>query len=374
MAMLSAVDLLAELVRIDTQNPPGQETVLAERMREFLVPEGVEATVEEVGTGRANLFASVGAGRPHLLLLGHADTVPVGTLPWRRGPFAATVEDGRLYGRGAADMKGALAAMATALVAMSRERLPGRVSLLVTAGEEVDSLGARAFVERHGVDEVDGVVIGEPTGGRLAHGHKGALWAEVTTYGRTAHGAMPEAGVNAVEALLQAAAWAAEARQALSPRTTVALTRIWGGVQTNVIPDEAGFALDIRSPDDGGRAFWARLTARLAEEAARDPEFRWQGRILSERSPLRTPEDAALVQVAAEVLGVAPAELATMPYYTDGSVLTAARRIPAVLYGPGEPAEAHRPDESVSLAAVMESVEVYQGIARRFLEREGGAG
>lgn len=363
----SVVELAARLVRVDSQNPPGREEAVALELADFLDRHGLTPRLERLQPGRANLLLSLGsAARPHLVFLGHADTVPVGERPWRHDPFGGEVEGGYLFGRGAADMKGAIAAMATALVELQSARLKGRVSLLVTAGEEVDGLGAEAFLRQHGVDDVDGFVIGEPTGNALAVGHKGALFTLARFFGRTAHGSMPEAGVNAVEHLLVAASHLLELAKVYGP-ATAAITRVAGGVQVNVIPDAAHFTVDIRSPAGEARSLWQAFEDFLRERQAADDRFAFGLEVLRERAALRTETSAPLVTAACQVLGLRQPPATIMPYFTDGSLLAAPFGIPSILYGPGEPRAAHAPDECVALDALEASVRFYRAVAEVFL-------
>lgn len=369
------VALAQRLVRVDTQNPPGGEEPLARLILRRLRAAGIRAALEPLGEGRANLLAAVGPpSGPHLLFAAHGDTVPVGELPWEHDPLSGDLLEGRLYGRGAADMKGGLAAMVVAIERLAREpRLGGRVSLLVSAGEEVDCVGARAFHARHGMGDVDALVVGEPTGMRVANAHKGALWVEVRCRGRTAHSALPREGVNAVEAVLDAAT-IIRSRPLPDEDTTLAITRLGGGVRTNVIPDAAFLEVDIRSGTQGGRELWERCEAEIARRRARDPAFRCTTRVLLERRPVFTAPSHPLIALALALTGAgAPV---TVPYYTDASVL-ATDPVPTLILGPGDARQAHRPDEWVAAERLWEAADVYHRLALGYLggqtpAREGG--
>ena len=253
-----AVSLLQRILQTDTTNPPGNELEAAQILDDFFRAHGIETEVDEFLSGRANLLAKLpGEGRdvPSLMLCGHMDVVPAGGLAWDADPFAAELRDGKIYGRGASDMKSGLAAMAVALANLKQEgtALPGDVLFAATAGEEVDCRGARRFVERGILEGVGAVVIGEPTRGDVIPAHKGALWVEIKTRGESAHGSAPEAGINAIEhmhhvlgELLQNFRFEVDPDPALG-EPTLSVDRIERGVAVNVVPAECRLQIDIRT-------------------------------------------------------------------------------------------------------------------------------
>ena len=207
--MQSSVELTQDLVRFKTINPPGAERACAERLASLLESAGFAVDLVPFGEGRAQLVARIGgtAGKLPLGFTGHLDTVPLGAQPWSVDPLAAEIADGKLYGRGSSDMKSGVAAFVTACNALA-DRLastPG-VVLFITAGEETGCTGAAALARgTTRLPQVGALVVAEPTGNRLLVGHKGALWLEAVTTGVTAHGSMPEKGVNAVYKAARAA-------------------------------------------------------------------------------------------------------------------------------------------------------------------------
>src|SRR3989442_14979730 len=192
----SARAILEGLVRIPSQT--GDERAAAEAVAGWCADAGLEVVLEEVSPGRPNMLARWRVGRgPHLLLTGHLDTVPVGA-GWTRDPFGAEVSGGRLYGRGACDMKGGLAAMLGAVFELRRrgEEPAGDVTLAAVAGEEEDSAGTRALVGR-GI-HADMAVLSEPTAMRLVISNRGLLNFRVVVKGASAHASAPELGRNAI--------------------------------------------------------------------------------------------------------------------------------------------------------------------------------
>ena len=200
--MYEPVEFLKELLNTNSVNPPGNEEDVAKLIAKVLKENGIASTLRSLGPNRAYLVARIkGMGnRRSLVFCGHMDTVPQGDMPWQHAPFDATEIDGRIYGRGASDMKGGLAALTLAMIAIAKGdvSLQGDLVLAATAGEEVDCLGARAMIEDGVLNDAGAMIIGEPSNGEIFVAHKGALWIEIVSYGKTAHGSMPEQGINAI--------------------------------------------------------------------------------------------------------------------------------------------------------------------------------
>ena len=192
------VDLLRDLLRTSSVNPPGNEAgvvgILAARASAW----GLTPRIVEVLPGRPNLFVELaGSGeRPALMLNGHSDTVPPGEAPWEHDPFSGELVDGELWGRGAVDMKAGLASMLVAVAAAQRRgwQPKGDVRLAVTVGEEVDCVGARHLRDTGGLDGLGWIVIGEPTNLDVVAAHRGAIWLQIIGHGKTAHGSAPHLG------------------------------------------------------------------------------------------------------------------------------------------------------------------------------------
>ena len=369
------VALLTECVRTKTVNPPGEEARLAEVLARYFEAEGVDVEVLTLSPGRANLLARLrGAGeRPALIFSAHTDTVGPGEMPWERDPWSGRVEGGRLYGRGASDMKSGLAAMALALVGLKRAgaRLRGDLVLAASAGEEVDMCGARAFVASGALAGAGAVVVGEPTGGRVAVAHKGAMWLAITTAGRTAHGAMPHHGVNAILRMQEVldrvrAMRLPPAAHALLGGATLSVNTIRGGDAVNVVPDRCRVDVDVRTVPGvdhdgvvdairsacGGLGFDVALDVRMSAPA------------------VETDASLPAVQTAVDVAGRLagrPEKVGAVPYFTEASVYQPELRLPAIIYGPGEAHLAHQPNEWVSVRACTAAVRFYAEYAQAYL-------
>ncbi|RMF88589.1 MAG: M20 family peptidase, partial [Nitrospinota bacterium] len=197
-----AVQLLADFIRLETINPPGNEKIGAEFLARHLEAFGLSPQITDLGEGRANVSAVLkGSGEaPALIYNGHIDVVPVGDASWSAPPFAGEIREGKMYGRGSSDMKGGVAAMLMAIgtLAQMGVSLRGDLVFSAVADEEVRGAGAQRFVDDGGVEGAGAVVISEPTNFEVYIAEKGTFWIELRTQGRTAHGAMPHLGVNAI--------------------------------------------------------------------------------------------------------------------------------------------------------------------------------
>jgi len=336
--------------------------------------EGAGFAVELIpfGDGRAQILARLG-GAPDKLPLGftgHLDTVPLGAQPWSVDPFAAEIADGRLYGRGASDMKSGVAAFVTACMELA-DRLantPG-VLLVITAGEETGCTGADTLVsENRRLGQVGGLIVAEPTGNKPLVGHKGALWLEAETKGVTAHGSMPEKGVNAVYKAARAVAALQEfdfnvARHDVLGAPTINVGTIQGGLNINSVPDRAVIGIDIRTIPAQSHA---RIREQLTSYLGRDVTLR----ILLDAKSIWTdpfhPWVREVFHVARTADGVDDV-IDAAPYFTDASVLTPALGSPpTVIIGPGELALAHQTDEYCLVSRIERATEIYSQLIRNW--------
>ncbi len=376
-----AVPFLQRLIAVNTCNPPGNEHRLSVVLEPFLNEARIPCEIVPLDSKRSNVTAALkGSGRRRLMFCGHLDTVS----PWsasagQYAPHGAEIRGNRIYGRGASDMKSGLAAMMLAMASLRQDgiRLDGDLLFLATAGEEVDSCGARRYLDRNRVTDLDGMVIGEPTSGKIALGHKGALWLRITLYGKSAHGSMPEFGLNAVEGMMELIALLR--RHAMEWRTrhpvlgdgSLSVNRIAGGVQTNVIPDQCTIDIDIRTvPPQNHASLLEKVKISLDGMKKLNPQYRYKMELLLDRIAVHTDPNDELITAALEITGQSRGELKGVPYYTDGSVLHQDGKPPILIYGPGDEKLAHQPDEWVDIDAYVTSISFYRELAIRFLGTE----
>ena len=362
------VALTRRLLRFDTVNPPGNEAACASDLQRLLDAAGFETALLPMGHGRANLVAYLGDGTGAPLgFTGHLDTVPLGAQDWRHDPFAGEIEGDRIYGRGTTDMKGGVAAFVTACIAEAGTLRQGPgVLLLITAGEETGSDGAREMVTDDGLRRPGALVVAEPTANRPLAGHKGALWLRVVTEGVTAHGSMPERGVNAVVGAarvietLAAFDFDAEPHPVMGA-PSLNIGTISGGMNINSVPDRAEIGVDIRSVTGVEHAALRRKLAQSLGDAARIET-------MVDLPPVWTdPEDPWMQGVMETVTAVThvPAAPESVSYFTDASIFTPAfDGVPTVILGPGEPGLAHQTDEYCELGKLRDAVEIYTRLIR----------
>lgn len=361
------VELTRQLVQIRSINPPGNEEECARWLAAYLQYFGFDTRLVPFGEGRFNLIAEMRGKREGKVLAfsGHMDTVPLGTAPWSVDPFAGEVREGRLYGRGATDMKSGIAAFLVACIE-SRDALldTAGVRLLLTGGEETGCDGARALTESvpdyH--ENVGALIVGEPTRNFPFVGHKGALWLQGLASGVTAHGAMPESGVNAiykaVDAINKLRKLDLVHRHPLMGRASMSVGTIHGGINVNSVPDHAAFEVDFRTvPGMEHDELRTDLVRLLGDEVQLAP--------FVDVPPLESsaldPWIQSVFLCCSQYVGAVVPR--TVPYFTDGSVLAPqSRAFPVVILGPGEPQVMHKTDEYCEVDRLREGVDVYKSI------------
>lgn len=394
----AVVELTAALVRLRTVHEEGCVTVetpaadlVADVMRGF----GWDVTVTEVAPGRPSVVAVV-RGRPTaddgartLMFEGHVDVVTEGDpTGWTFDPYAGDIVDGRLRGRGSADMKAGVAAMIHAVRAVERSGFDGVIVVGVLADEEGMMLGAKRFAADlmagavPGVSRVDGVIVCEPEGGEVCPVAKGAIRLTVQFTGLMAHGAMPKMGRNPLPAVGSMLIALPEVQRGYHDNLgthellgdfSLTPTVLAGGDldQINVIPATATLALDVRTIPGVDHPGLISLLTRLAESLAAEHDLEVQVTVLDDRPPVDTPiDDAVVVSMLAGHLAATgtSAVIGGVPGTTDGTILTRDAGLPTVVYGPGGKWIAHQADEYVEVADIITSTHAYIAAARHFLQ------
>jgi succinyl-diaminopimelate desuccinylase len=392
------VELTRALVRIPSVYRPGEpdanEAQAAAFVESWFRREGLPVEVQQVAPGRPNVLGWVGEkgpGRRCLLLEGHTDVVTEGDpKDWTRPPFGAEMMDGRIYGRGAADMKSGLAAAMVALAAFRRAGVTPRGKLVVGAlvDEEDAMLGVHHLVKTAAGRELDAAIICEPEQNELCLEQRGVVWARIRARGKMAHGAMPEAGVNPISALgaILARVPAFEKRlrrqceksRYLKPPTVTPTIlqgppRGVGAPQSNVIPATGELTLDVRiTPGIGAEAIQAEIEAlcRAAEAAVPGVKLEWEA-VNPFRLATKVEKSEALVQAmihgVRKATGSAP-RYGGVPGSTDGTILRMELGIPIVTCGPGNRLIPHQVDEYVEAKEVADAARIYAASALKYLE------
>lgn len=373
-----AILLLRDLVAIDSVNPTlvrgaRGEAEVARRLAEELRTLGLAVEITEVDPGRPNVVGVVEGRLPgrSLMLCGHTDTVGVAGM---HRPFDPVIRDGRLYGRGAQDMKGGIAAMAGAArrVVESGGLARGRLIVAAVVDEEHASRGADALVTRW---RADAAVVTEPTGLDVAVAHKGFQWVAVETRGRAAHGSRPQEGRDAIMRMgrVLSRLEALDAKLRGGPRhpllgpASLHASIIEGGEEMSIYPAKAVLQIERRTlPHEASTAALTEMAAILEGLREEDPEFDAEARMVFGRDAYEvdptSPLPAALARAAAHV-GHAPVRVG-MSFWTDAAILAAAG-IPSVLFGPGG-AGLHSVEEYVLIDDVCRCRDVLVELARTF--------
>jgi acetylornithine deacetylase/succinyl-diaminopimelate desuccinylase-like protein len=374
------VALAQDLIRIPSVNPDGEpgtphtgEDACARYVGAFLTQAGASVQMDYVQPGRPNVigrFPSIpradGARKPRLLFGPHLDTVSVGGMTIE--PFGGEIRDGCLWGRGASDTKGSMAAMLWAIYECRNliPALPIEVHFAGFMSEESEQLGSRHFAAQHG--PYDFAIIGEPTQMKTVFKHKGCLWADIHTTGVAVHGATPERGVNAIVKM-------AKIVQALDTRfpallremggvddwlgaSTISLGMIRGGTRSNIVADSCTLRVDMRTTPGLLRAGGA---AAALTEFVRGIDPGATVAPLPETTPLDTDPANPFVQA----LIANGAELTGAPWFCDAAFL-AAGGTPSVAVGPGSIAQAHTKDEHIAVADLESGTEFFVRYLKSF--------
>ena len=367
MTLAVATDILRSLVAIDTTSRDSN-LLLIQYVESYLSRHGVasERIGNQAGT-KANLYARIGSGTGGTLLSGHTDVVPVDGQTWTTPPFQLHERDGKLYGRGSADMKGFIACCLSLVPEWVKRET--QVHLCFTYDEEVGCLGVPSLIEfltARGITP-DIAVIGEPTGMQLVTGHKGILSFETTAYGVEGHSSAPERGVSAITLACELAAFlhtlAEEYRGHTEgcdmfdpPCTTLHIGVIKGGTARNIIPKECSLLWEIRPADAAhGDDIQARVSTWIAEKnallAARHPDARIEHARRSNGTPL--PAARALPGLPRLMSALGTNRTEAVSFYTEAGLYHAAG-FPAVVIGPGHIRHAHAPDEYIEMSQMEE--------------------
>lgn len=369
---IDAVEMTRRLVRAQSINPEGNTRVVAQILAEVLESAGFRLSWKETPGKGVNLVAVLPgeSRRLPMCFTGHMDTVPLGELPWTVDPFGGEIHDGKLFGRGASDMKSGLAAIAAAGIDLSSS--PRRASdlvLIFTAGEETGCEGAKDLVASGLLPaKLGALVVGEPTDCRPIFGHKGGLWLRADFFGRSAHGSMPEAGDNAIYKAARAAL-ALEDFLATHPphpqlgNPTVNVGTIGGGGKINMVPDAAFLEIDLRTVPGLEHNSLENSIQKVLGPAAKLTRLLDVPSILT---PLDDPWFASALDILNRMQG-SPQTPGAVSYFTDASILySALGKPPTLIYGPGAAGQAHQTDEYCDVAAILEAREIYAAIGRQW--------
>lgn len=370
---MDCIELLRELIRFDTVNPPGNEKPAAQYLTGLLQTAGFRCEVQDLGGNRANLIAVLGGGDgPELMLTGHLDVVPaVGA--WDSSPFSMAEKDGRLYGRGTSDMKGGIAAMCEAAMgcAARKEPMKGSLKLLFVADEECSNLGTLSYLKTHGGSGY--AIIGEPTRLEVAVAHRGVSRDYIDIKGAPRHAALPAGEEDAVMKACRAVLAVNDMNETLRhvthpvlPPPGIAVTMIEGYEKDNVVPGNVRLLLDFRIHPGMDHEQVGRFLDKGFEQAGIDGCQRTL-RYYMPGGEIR--QDDRFVKLCLEererLLGIK-----SFPQPFEASCeqcFLTEQGIRTVICGPGDIAQAHTVGEFTWEKQVRDAVKLYGRIIDRIL-------
>ncbi|MCI8638726.1 MAG: M20 family metallopeptidase [Coprococcus sp.] len=362
---------LKEVLSIPSVNGVDGERNLAVFLRNFLQECGLQVILQEIDKKHANIIAVLeGETKETVVWNGHLDTVPYGNpAQWDTDPAVPVKKNGCYYVRGASDMKSGTAAMVWTLAYMKeKERIPKQtIYFCGTCDEEKDGLGAKYLLESGVLGKPSLFLIGEPTSLRPGVAQKGCVWLKLKIHGKTSHGAYPAEGVNAIEygmrIFLRLKEKLEKETHEILERPTVQMSMAKGGIVPNMTPDEAEIMLDVRlipGITTGQFLVWLQeLITEYTEKTNGDLAVEFH--VQNDRMAIEIPKENAWARKLDWELSVKelPYNHVGINYFTDASIFVKETpEIPVLLFGPGEPQMAHKPNEYVEVQKYLEYIDV----------------
>ena len=371
-------DILARLIAFDTVSAK-PNMALMHYVRDVLADAGIDSLLIPDGQ-KANLFATVGPAGAGVMLSGHTDVVPVDGQEWTKPPFAMTEADGRVYGRGACDMKGFVACAVEAMISASKRDLKTPLYLALSYDEEIGCMGVRSLIDMLAVAPVRPLmcIVGEPTLMQVATGHKGKVALRATCVGREGHSALAPMALNALHlaadfigVLRSIQADVAQGAQDADydvPYTTLHAGKMQGGVQVNIVPNNAVVDWEIRSLAGTDVAGLIARVRRCADAVVAPlllefPEAAITVERLWDYPGLATPPDAGVVRFVKSLTGANGTM--KVAFGTEGGLFSERLGIPTVICGPGSMSQGHKPDEWVSVEQLARCQAMLGALVRR---------
>lgn len=373
--MSESITILKNLIRLNSQNPPGNTRQSIEWIRNWAEKSCIPSTTQWIDDNKGNIILTIGRAEKSIVLCGHLDTVPIGDKRnWNYDPLGAEEdEDGYIYGRGSADMKGGVAACLGAIKSLSNraddDNIPFKIVFLGTSDEEIDFRGATTALKLNIMDTAEFLIVPEPTGLEVGIAEKGILWLLIKARGKAAHGSTPEKGINAIEELVKIfpklhKAVPNDTHQVLG-QSTLNIGMIKGGKSTNVVPEYAEIHCDYRLVPPVDTSDFGKKVAEIIKEFDKSSPSTFETTVKQSFNAVQSSVDNNLVKLFIDTAN--PKQLIGLNYATDAAVLVHSpiKRVPFVIFGPGDPKAIHVANERVS----KEEVKKTELIVTEFLEK-----
>lgn len=372
-----SLDVLKDLVAIKSDND--NELKVSSYLKDLLAKYDIESEIKIIRGNRANLVAEIGHGKPVLGISGHMDVVAAGNLDdWDSDPYQLTEKDGQLYGRGATDMKSGLAALVITMIELHHQDLPkqGTIRLMATMGEEVGEEGSSYFLKDGSMDDVDGLVIGEPSGYNIGYAEKGSMDIKFISKGKASHSSMPEKGFNAIDPLMNLLIDANNTfrdenikHDSIGP-LIFNTTLINGGTQVNSIPDHAEAEINARTiPEYDNQKVIDVLNDLIKKYNDQGAQISFNA-YMNESPVLMDPKNALVAPMKKLMEQYTDEEVHVTPIsaVTDASNLVQKKPIdlPFLIAGPGNDTP-HQINEHVDKQMYLNFIDIYEKLFVDFL-------
>ena len=359
-------DLLRSLIQIKSVNPPGNENQIADFIKKFLLKNNIQSELVPLEEGRSSVVAKIeGEEERNITLCGHLVTVGVKEEDWTKPVFEGLIENEKMYGIGASDMKGGVAAILYAAVLLKRRGIVPKktVQLALTADEEWAYRGAKNLVDGGYFDRTDFLIITEPSNLQVSTGEKGELWMRAKFFGKSAHGSTPEVGANTIIPGSELVVNITERYEKIFEadpfwgKVSMNIGQFHGGVQVNIVPNYSEIQLDFRLISEDDKEKVIELVRKTGEEIAKRHKVRFTEEIFNYHSPIFTNSDNPYVKKFLQAAGMK--EVIVTKYCTDGATIIPEKKIPFIIFGPGDIAQAHQNDEYINLESIYRAVDTF---------------
>ncbi|HHD1228394.1 TPA: ArgE/DapE family deacylase [Staphylococcus aureus] len=398
------IQLLADIVELQTEN--NNEIDVCNYLTDLFDKYDIKSEILKVNEHRANIVAEIGNGSPILALSGHMDVVDAGNQDnWSYPPFQLTEKDGKLYGRGTTDMKGGLMALVVSLIELKEQNeLPhGTIRLLATAGEEKEQEGAKLLADKGYLDDVDGLIIAEPTGSGIYYAHKGSMSCKVTATGKAVHSSVPFIGDNAIDTLLEFYNLFKEKYSELKQQDTkhelgvapmfksligkeiseedanyasgltAVCSIINGGKQFNSVPDEASLEFNVRPVPEYDNDFIESFFQNIINDVDSN---KLSLDIPSNHRPVTSDKNSKLIttikDVASSYVEQDEIFVSALVGATDASSFLGDNKdnVDLAIFGPGNPLMAHQIDEYIEKDMYLKYIDIFKEASIQYLKEK----